>query len=93
MYSDLAPEIIANATSNTGNNNTVSMKLSVYFADLVYEEYQKQLLTDINTFVSNLGGIVGLWTGISVLSVIQCLAILVFGPCEENGGRCGCGGR
>lgn len=91
MYSEISEDLQVNTTSPLEPEDTVTMKLSVYFSDLNYEEYQEQLLTDGNGFLANLGGVVGLWTGISIVSVAQCLAILLFGPCEDNPGFCGLG--
>eukprot|EP00794_Sanderia_malayensis_P010267 gene10267-11322_t len=52
------------------------LKLRVYFDELAYKHTYEQCKTSIPELFSNLGGQLGLWTGYSVFSIIEIVAVL-----------------
>lgn len=59
-------------------------KLTIYYSQLQYEAVEEELLMNTETFVSNVGGICGLWIGMSLMSIVQSFYILLCGSCEKR---------
>jgi Amiloride-sensitive sodium channel len=51
--------------------------VTIYFGELKYTEVEQYQLMNPSSFVANLGGVFGLCTGMSVVTIIQALALSV----------------
>ncbi|GFN77780.1 amiloride-sensitive sodium channel subunit gamma [Plakobranchus ocellatus] len=52
------------------------LKLVVYYEDLNYEELEESAAYQIDQFLSDVGGTIGLWIGLSVLSLFEIVHLL-----------------
>ncbi|KAK6166856.1 hypothetical protein SNE40_023467 [Patella caerulea] len=63
------------------------IKLNIYYEDLNYQNItEKEDYEDVQ-FISDIGGTIGLWIGLSILSIFEVLQF--FGELIRYGGRCG----
>ena len=53
------------------------LRIFVYYETMKYTNIQELPLTDFNTFLSNLGGTLGLYIGISFLSIIELVELII----------------
>ncbi|KAJ7385389.1 ligand-gated sodium channel [Desmophyllum pertusum] len=62
-----------------GNNNFRAnvLKLNIFFEELNYEVISEELSYELANFVSDLGGTLGLWIGMSVLSFAEIFEFLL----------------
>jgi Amiloride-sensitive sodium channel len=49
----------------------------VYFGEIKYTEVSQEKLLNPASFVANLGGVFGVWTGMSVVSIVQAISFCV----------------
>ncbi|XP_046366455.2 degenerin-like protein unc-105 [Haliotis rufescens] len=66
-------------------------KLNIFFEDLNYEIINEEPDYELTQFVSDVGGTLGLWVGLSVLSVFEVVQLLIelssfvtFGACKAK---------
>lgn len=67
------------------NNNF--LKLNIYFEDLNFEEITEKEQIEIQQLLSDVGGAIGLWIGLSILSLCEVLQLIVelFYYCTHRG--------
>ncbi|XP_067016052.1 acid-sensing ion channel 3-like [Acropora muricata] len=57
------------------------LKLKVYYGELNYEAIDEELAYPFSHFFSDIGGIMGMWIGISALTCVEILELLAFLCC------------
>lgn len=68
---------IATNVSNDKNSTFYDgnyILLNVHYNEMIYEESREVFIYSVDSFISNIGGILGLWLGASVLSIFQVIA-------------------
>ncbi|CAL1539952.1 unnamed protein product [Lymnaea stagnalis] len=53
------------------------IKLNIYYEDLNYEHLSEQADYELSQFMSDIGGTIGLWIGLSVLSMFELLQLFL----------------
>lgn len=79
-YMSYQPYVTFTHLESSEYDPSTSFQAVIYFGDIKYTVIQSQLLTDINGLVMGIGGVCGLWTGMSVITVVQLCAFIVFYP-------------
>lgn len=78
------------------NNFTIEQKVpegsdtyvfTAFFGEIKHTQIKSALLWDFNTFICNLGGLLGLWTGLSVITIVQVVIYCYYIPCCYEGGK------
>lgn len=85
IYGDILkdnPIIQAKFSGNLSQITYESLKrnmvqISVFYGDLGYDQYEEQAKMDITDLVSNIGGTLGLFLGMSFLSFVEFIDILL----------------
>jgi Amiloride-sensitive sodium channel len=49
----------------------------VYFGEIKYTDVSQEKLLNLASFVASLGGVFGVWTGMSVVTIVQALALCI----------------
>lgn len=83
-------EYLRNATTTTNNTNSQDLPrlsyeqiksnmlaISVYYAELSYEQYDELEKIDLTDLVSSIGGTLGLFLGMSFLSFVEIIDIIL----------------
>ena len=51
------------------------VKLEIYFDDLSLEEIYEEKQLSVETFLSSIGGSLGLWVGLSIISLVEAFEV------------------
>ncbi|XP_059169932.1 acid-sensing ion channel 1C-like [Physella acuta] len=80
-------QCVTRLSSNVSNDDTICdcsspcrydfLKLNIYFEDLNYERISEQPDYEIIQMFSDVGGTIGLWIGLSLLSLFELLHLIV----------------
>lgn len=65
-----------NISDNRATNNNF-LKLNIYYEDLNYEYITESPEIEIQQFLSDIGGAIGLWIGLSILSLCELIQLFV----------------
>ncbi|KAL4236499.1 hypothetical protein ACF0H5_004885 [Mactra antiquata] len=74
-YTDTCLNLKERITAKDLNNNF--LKLNIYYEDLNFENITEVAQIEIQQFLSDVGGAVGLWIGLSILSVCELIQLFV----------------
>ncbi|CAL1540641.1 unnamed protein product [Lymnaea stagnalis] len=53
------------------------IKLNIYFEELNFEELEEQIDYEFTQLMSDVGGTIGLWIGLSILSIFELFHVLL----------------
>lgn len=79
-----APDARSLADLDVVKSDLYVTSMSIYFDAMQYVQYREQPLITFNEFICNIGGTWGLWTGVSIVGLVQCCYIIICGHWEPD---------
>ncbi|XP_076079021.1 epithelial sodium channel subunit alpha-like [Mytilus galloprovincialis] len=77
-YEDLLDKILKRKGLSLSNTSDSLLQVNIYFSSL-YEEVTEEILSfTFENFLSNIGGLLGLWIGMSAISIGELLELCFF---------------
>ncbi|KAJ7385393.1 hypothetical protein OS493_016475 [Desmophyllum pertusum] len=73
LQKELEEQKLGNYSSDLGEN---FLKLKVYYGELNYEVLEEERAYAFSRFLSDIGGIMGMWIGISALTCVEVLELI-----------------
>ncbi|XP_022808877.1 acid-sensing ion channel 1C-like [Stylophora pistillata] len=66
-----------NHHNHSGETSDHFLKLKIYYGQLDFEVIEEEEAYSIPSFLSDIGGLMGMWIGISVLTIVELLELII----------------